>query len=77
MEAVTITPAEAVGLQPYEAQGIVQLEIKDVERLLGASRNTVQKLIDEKIIPSFKVGVITKIPIAGFKKYIAKAMAKG
>lgn len=76
MHAVTITPTEALGLGSYEAQGITQLEIKDVERLLSASRPTVQKLIDSKQIPSFKIGPVTKIPIAGFKKFIGQQMAK-
>lgn len=72
---VTITPTEAAGLETYEARGVVQLEIKDLERILSASRPAVQRLLDNREIPSFKVGPITKIPIAGFKKYLTKALA--
>ena len=75
MTATTITTAEAAGVHGFEARGETQLEIKDIEKLLRISRSTAQKLIDTKQIPSFKVGPVTKIPIAGFKKFVAKAMA--
>ena len=75
--AITITTAEAAGVQKYEDDGITQLEIKDVEKLLRISRNSAQKLIDSNQLPSFKVGPVTKIPIAGFKKFVAKAMSQG
>lgn len=76
MHAVTITPAEAAGVQEFEQRGVTQLEIKDVERLLNVSRPTVQKLIDTRQLPAFRIGAAFKIPIAGFKKFIGQQMAK-
>lgn len=76
MQAVTITTDEASGVEKFETLGITQLEIKDVERLLNISRPSVLKLLATKMIPSFKVGSVTKIPVAGFKKFIATNLAK-
>lgn len=72
---VTITAGEAAGVQKYEAEGKVQLEIEDVKSLLNVSRQTVMKLVRTRQLPSFKVGASVKIPIAGFKKYVAQQMA--
>jgi excisionase family DNA binding protein len=76
IQAITITPSGASGVQGFEERGIIQLDIKDVQKLLNGSRTTVVELITQKQLPTIRVGRSVKIPIAGFKKFIAKAMAR-
>lgn len=76
MSAVTITPAEAAGVQRFESEGVAAVDVKTVMTLLGVSKSTVHELLRTRQLPCFKVGRNTKIPVAGIKKYVAQQMAK-
>jgi excisionase family DNA binding protein len=73
---ITLTPAEAAGLQKYEEAGRTALDPIEVQQALGISRDTVDKLTKSRQLPSYRIGRSVKIPIAGIKKFIAKAMAR-
>ena len=74
--AITVTPAEAAGVERLEAEGVGAIDIKRVQTLLGISKQTVYELLRSNELPCFKVGRNTKIPVAGIKKYVAQQMAK-
>lgn len=73
-KAITITPAEAAGVQDLEAAGVAMLNHKQVQQLLGVCESTVDRLIASKKLPAMKVGRHWRIPIAGYKKYVAQQM---
>lgn len=69
--AVTITPAEAAGVEELEAAGVKFLTIEQLVRFLAISESSVDELIRSKQIPSIKLGRLRRIPIAGYKAFIA------
>jgi len=74
MEQITITPAEAAGVQDLEADGVKMLTHEQVQKALGVCESTIDRLIASKKLPAMKVGRHWRIPIAGYKKYVAQQM---
>lgn len=75
MEPVTITISEASGVEDLEAAGIAMMTHKQVQKRLNVNEKTVDRLIASNQLPAMKVGSEWRIPIAGYKKYVAQRMA--
>lgn len=63
--------------KPNTALSEEVLSVRQLENLLGMSRSSVYRFLDQKMIPSFRVGTTRRVSIEAYNAYVRKEIYGG